>query len=396
MARRSQFPGYNNLRQMTGRNGKTFIVFRHALIGQKTLPGFPGDQAFEAEYEALRLLVDVPPDAPAAPPKLPTFADAFTAWKDSDEWGAYTDKTRTDHTRFVKWFLDAPVDPKSTVTFKNVEITTPEVEILPLLRDYISGLASPHNGKRSVIAIRKLYAAAITGLGKCKALRNLGNDLEQPELPKATPQRKWPDDICEKFERRHQLGSAARTCYALARYGCGRRGDVARIAWDQLRTKRYIDENDEIQVATMIVFDTQKNAKNGNNASITVVVRPELEIVLNALDRSKGGTVLKNAYGDAFSEKSLTNQMAVWCTQAGIGEGFTLHGLRRTFASEIAEGALNGEADLFAIQKSLGHKHISTTQIYLDALDADPMAFRAAAAGTRRANQVKRLRAIEK
>jgi integrase len=129
---------------------------------------------------------------------------------------------------------------------------------------------------------------------------------------------------------------------------------------------------------------------------VTVVVRPELEEALNALDRSKGGTILKNAYNKPFSEKSLTGQMAVWTEQADIPAGFSLHGLRRTFASEVAEGAINGTADILALQKAMGHKNVQTTMIYLDQLDSDPMAFRAAEAATRRKAQVKRLHAVEK
>ncbi|CDX32686.1 hypothetical protein MPLSOD_140672 [Mesorhizobium sp. SOD10] len=46
----------------------------------------------------------------------------------------------------------------------------------------------------------------------------------------------------------------------------------------------------------------------------------------------KGGTVLKSAYGKPFSEKSLTGMIRHWTLQAGIPEGYTLHGLRRRFS----------------------------------------------------------------
>ncbi|WP_372352947.1 tyrosine-type recombinase/integrase [Pararhizobium sp. BT-229] len=84
--------------------------------------------------------------------------------------------------------------------------------------------------------------------------------------------------------------------------------------------------------------------------------------------------------------------MAVWCEQAGIPPGYTLHGLRTTFANEIAEGG----ADPFAVQKALGHRNFRTTQIYLKKLDATPMAIRAADAAARRAAQIRRIRNSEK
>jgi integrase len=84
--------------------------------------------------------------------------------------------------------------------------------------------------------------------------------------------------------------------------------------------------------------------------------------------------------------------MAVWCKQAGIPPGYTLHGLRTSYANEIAEGG----ADPFAVQKALGHKNIRTTQMHLKKLDATPMALRAAEAAARRAAQTRRIRESEK
>ncbi|MBB3540789.1 site-specific integrase [Rhizobium sp. BK399] len=390
MARKQRFEQWANVHQLKG--GK--LVYRHPLVGQKTLPPDIDSVEFAEVYERLRLLVDAPAEKKVEK-KPPTFSDAFVAWKRSDEWKAFDPQTTLGHRRFTEIFLNARMVPNSTATFSGAAVTTSEAELLPLLRAHLKSLG-PHKAKRVGIAIRKLFKAAINAFPECAAIRNLGLDLERPRLPKATPQKRWPDHVCQAYEKRHALGSPARTAYALARYGCGRRGDIARIAWDQVRTKRYIDENDEIQVATLIEFETQKNKGNGGNVKIVLVVRPELEEALNALDRSRGGSILKTTFGTAFSEKSLTNQMAIWTAQAGFeGEGFSLHGLRRTFASEIAEGASNGQTDVFALQKALGHKNLTTTTIYLNELEAEPMAFRAAEAGTRRSAQVRRLRAVE-
>ncbi len=382
MARKSKYPDFPNVLLL--RTGK--LVFRHPAIGQKTLPDEVGSPEFCAAYETLRLLTIAPADAKPAV-KLPSFADAYVRWKQSDEWKGYEAKTLAGHIRHAKAFLESPMVKGSAATFAEAEIGTAEAEMLPLLRRSVASHAA-HKAKRVAVAIRKMYHYAVEAEW---CLRNLGNDLQRVELPKATAQKPWPADIIEKFERRHQPGTGARTAFALARFLGNRRGDVATIEWSQIRPHRYID-GDEIAVTTVIEFETQKNSHNGKNATVLLFVPPELELVLNALDRSKGGTILKTVHGKPFSQKSLTNKMALWCTQAGIEAGFTLHGLRRTFAGELAEGA----ADPIAIMKAMGHKDISTTMIYLKDLNAEPMAQRAAAAAAKRSGEVKRLRAADK
>jgi integrase len=72
-----------------------------------------------------------------------------------------------------------------------------------------------------------------------------------------------------------------------------------------------------------------------------------LKEALALLDRSKGGT-----YGNKFSEKSLTGMMAHWTKQADIEPGYTLHGLRKTYAAMM----IGESGATYQQQKdSLGH-----------------------------------------
>ncbi len=384
--KKSKFEAYPGVRELAG--GK--LVFRHKLLGQRALPKDITSEEFARAYEELRLLVSGPIE-PKQTVKFKTFKDAYAEWKKTDEWKAYDPKTVKGHERHAKAFLEAEVTPDTAAKFGELECNTPEAEMLPWLRKHMATHA-PHKAKRVIIAIRKIYAAAIVSFDECQAVRNLGNDLVAPKLPPAIGSKPWPVEIVEKFERHHQPGTAARTAFALARFFGNRRGDVSAVRWDQISTVRYIDENGEPAVASVIEFKTQKNKANGRNVEMTLVIRDELQHVLNALDRSKGGTILKTRAGNPFSEKSLTNQMAVWCEQAGIKAGFTLHGLRKTYANEIAEGA----ADPFTLQAAMGHAHISTTQIYIRNMDKTPAAFRAVEAATRRSAEVRKLRALAK
>jgi len=384
MARKARFENYPGVIQLS--NGK--YIFRHKLIGQRVLPAVLGSEEFAAEYERCRQLVSGP--KAEAPAKLPTFQDAMIEFQKSAEWGKFEEtETIRSYSRYSKSFLGAPITEGNRNTFSVFPIGAPESELLPLLRDHVATYG-PHQGKRVRILIGKLFEVAIA---KKWALRNLANDIARPKVPKSKGAKRWPIEIIEQYLNRHKPGSPAHTAFMLARYVGSRRGDVCTIGWDSLRPHRYIDDSDQIRVVTVVEFWTEKNKKREANSFVTVIVRPELEAALNALDRSKGGTILKNNLGGSYSVKSMTGQMRFWCKQADIPKGYSLHGLRRSFASEIAEGT-NG--DVLALQKALGHRDLTTTQIYLNELDAEPMAIRAAEAAERRAAQVKRLRTVEK
>jgi integrase len=84
-------------------------------------------------------------------------------------------------------------------------------------------------------------------------------------------------------------------------------------------------------------FRQQKKRNRHGGREMFIPIVDKLSQALDRLDRSKGGAVLKNAYGRPFAEKSLTGMMAHWNKQAGIPAGYTLHGLRRTFGTHLAE-----------------------------------------------------------
>lgn len=74
---------------------------------------------------------------------------------------------------------------------------------------------------------------------------------------------------------------------------------------------------------------------------------------------------LKNAYGNPFSEKSLTGVMQHWPRQAGIPDGYTLHGLRRTFGTYLAECNIQARA----IMEAMGRSSMTVTDEYVREAD---------------------------
>ncbi|WP_224516177.1 tyrosine-type recombinase/integrase [Mesorhizobium sp. CA8] len=70
---------------------------------------------------------------------------------------------------------------------------------------------------------------------------------------------------------------------------------------------------------------------------------------------------MKNGYKRSFSEKSLSGMMQHWTRLAGIPDGYTLHGLRRTFGTYLAECNVQARA----IMEAMGHSSMTVTDDYV-------------------------------
>lgn len=125
-----------------------------------------------------------------------------------------------------------------------------------------------------------------------------------------------------------------------------RLSDIKKLRWSEIR-----EENG----FTRIVFK-QKKTKNQEYLDIS----PEAANFLG--ERGKPDElVFSNFLYDVY----MRHELRAWCLRAGVPKSPTFHSGRHTFAVMM----LDLGADIYTVQKLLGHTEIRTTEIYAKILD---------------------------
>lgn len=358
MAKHPDYPGASS-RVVNGKEYWRFRANRHAR--QIALPGQPGDGTFETAYRRAvegcagkAVIIDLPGRA------LPrTFGQAARRLETTMEWAEFDPATQAKNRSLIERFLNMPVDPKYALTWRDVPVEYLDAD---KLRAIIEGIFKTNRtvAKHLLVAVKKLLWVAIEVEKWIKPQDDPSLSI-RVRVPKSTKNPAWPIAIREKYEERHPIGSPARTCYVLGFWLGNRRGDIADLEWDDLVAEEIELFDGSLELIEAFDFRQKKNRNRHGGREMFIPVVDKLAISLEPLDRSKGGTVLKNAYGKSFSEKSLTGMMQHWTRQAGIPDGYTLHGLRRTFGTYLAECNIQARA----IMDAMGHSSMTVTDDYV-------------------------------
>jgi len=115
-----------------------------------------------------------------------------------------------------------------------------------------------------------------------------------------------------------------------------------------------------------------RRAKGGNPVVkfLPVRTRKAIETYVRR-ERSKVATsssveaLYLNQQGTRLQSRAVQLLVSVWVERAGIAKTVTPHTLRHTFATSL----LNKTGNLLLVQKALGHRNVTTTQIYAHVAD---------------------------
>lgn len=298
------------------------------------MPGEPGQPEFEAAYAAA---LAGKPVAKASVHRLPTATvdrSLRAAWRvvtASAEWKAMEPETRRRQTEIAEGFLTSEVAGERWGDFLVEDLKRRH------LKEILAGYADrPHAGRHMLTVIRKMILAGIDA-----EWIDVDPSYRLKYRPAYGGWRAWTEDELAQFERRWPVGTTPRLVYTLARWLGDRRGDIAALEPQSIRGE-------------IVEFSQGKTGRR-----MRLPVTPDLREVLDATDLT-GPRVVMTAYGQPFSEKSLTGRFRDWCRAAGLPDDCKLHGLRKTLGKLLAESG----ATTRQIMDTLGHTDIRHAELY--------------------------------
>ena len=75
--------------------------------------------------------------------------------------------------------------------------------------------------------------------------------------------------------------------------------------------------------------------------------------------------LIRSQSGNRLGARAIQLKFARWVEEAGINRPVSVHSLRHTFATRLYERT----GDLYLVQRALGHRQITTTEIYARVID---------------------------
>ena len=132
-----------------------------------------------------------------------------------------------------------------------------------------------------------------------------------------------------------------------------RRSDIIKLTWGEVQQQgEYV----------RLVF---KQKKTGGQEYLDISQQ-----AADLLDLDNRGKATQNVFGDIRYPSETNHAIKEWCLRAGIDKNITFHCARHTFAVLM----LDLGVDIYTVSKLLGHRELSTTQIYAKVLDKNKQA----------------------
>jgi len=325
-----------HIHQFADRHGKVRRYVR--LPGRKRVPllGAPGSKGFMETYEAA--IADKPQAvAVGATRTLPgTVNAAVVSYYNSAGYQLSAPDTRKTRRYFVEQFRRENGD-------KRIALLQPR---------HITEMVAARAGTPSAAA--NFYNAIRALLTHCVEVGLIDVDpsrsVKRPKV-KTDGYRTWTEEDIAQFEAHHPVGTRARLALGLLLYTGQRRSDVIKMGRQYLRDG-------------LLHVRQQKTGK--------ALAIPLADALLEIIDATPSGhmTFLVTASGKPFDPKSFTNWFRRVCNEAGLPNGISAHGLRKSACRRLAEAGCS--ANLIAAIS--GHASLGELTRYTAAADQAKMA----------------------
>jgi integrase/recombinase XerC len=122
----------------------------------------------------------------------------------------------------------------------------------------------------------------------------------------------------------------------------------------------------DLQTATLHI-----HAKGGGrervflNPNLVAMLARHLGESATQANTGRDTPVFRSKSGRRLGARQIQLNFARWLKQAGISRPYSIHSLRHTFATRLYRKT----GDLYLVQRALGHRQITTTEVYAEVSD---------------------------
>jgi integrase len=124
--------------------------------------------------------------------------------------------------------------------------------------------------------------------------------------------------------------------------------ELINLAWTDVNFN-----NMTIRISNKDDFETKSKRER------TIPLNETAYDVLSGIER-KGDYIFSRLDGQKRDKHFISRSFKKCLKKAGLGEGYSFHSLRHTFASQLVQKGIS----LYMVQKLMGHANIKTTEIY--------------------------------
>jgi integrase len=267
------------------------------------------------------------------------------AYLASASFKALAPETQRSRANILEAFRSVDGDKRIFVTVDGKSVMLLKADNLQTIINKKS--ITPHAQRNLLNTLRATFKWGVSE-GKLPSDPTVG--VTRPRIKHKTDgYRTWTDAEMEQYIARHPIGTKAYLTFMLLCDTGVRRGDAVRLGPQHIRH--------DLLPKSPHGYLSIVQGKTG-----TLVEVPITDALRAAIDATPSNhlTFLVTGQGQPFSDAGFTNWFRDRCSEAGLPNGLSAHGLRKARARRIAEKGVSAHG----IAAITGHKTLSEVQRY--------------------------------